>query len=583
MKRKNLADAQVDAFKNRVAETSLSEPTLSHRLQKTCGAYAEPLLSQLLHDSDPFLDWRFSGTAAADCLVDLAPICTRLKNEREDGVFAIKVTLDALSLKSIDSGFKLVVERCHVYLHVTVSSGRDGIDGVDVARMLGEQSQVSRLYLTGDIKNTASLLTEILHSPALTHLSIGGFATDPFKRHLKLLGDAVQSVTHLSFTNTPLIPLDSEIPRACDLSTDSFEAIFEAVGRNPYLQFLQIRGCANIVKTPAFEQLITVLGQHPSLHSLDLSGMHMGRTPGRIGLLINTLRVRYTRSDGKLALKLLDLSSNSIGTAEARQILHALTSGLAIRSLSVAYNRIGDRVASQLLAIHGLNSLNMAGNLLTHLDLPQDSSLRFLCVSENRLKGDNFNLLAHWSTQRAHLRILLAERVGAHIIHDSSWQALTHLSLLNLGSNDIATHSLTYLTDRLTEHQCRLEQLYLCDIGLTQQGLDYFAETLPQNSRLKVLDLRDNAVLEDSASGWSKFWPWARKKQLRTAQMEAFRRVQSAETAADILTDRFVKESPMYRLYAIIFKKSRKQILDPMLTPSWESFIQVLWSYEVDF
>eukprot|EP00984_Skeletonema_dohrnii_P019208 scaffold9129_cov78-Skeletonema_dohrnii-CCMP3373.AAC.1 len=245
-----------------------------------------------------------------------------------------------------------------------------------------------------------------------------------------------------------------------NLNNDGFTAIIRALHSISQLEGLSIHE-SNSVGPDGWNELRFLLDSGVSkLKQLCLRGNNYIGNAG-MGILSNGLR---GIGSSLKVLRLIDISIGNEGLLTVVQALQNCTS-LDLETLQLNRNNFSSAEA-------GLGSLS------------------------NWLQRDEVNL--------EHLG-LGGCRINDEGLHALVEGAANHCEELHLGGNDsITATGLSYLSDSIRSHSCRVKILHLYIMSIGDNGLEVLARGLADNKSVRNLGLNFDDV-SDTSSGWIAF------------------------------------------------------------------------------
>ncbi|XP_044127498.1 NACHT, LRR and PYD domains-containing protein 12-like isoform X2 [Bufo gargarizans] len=185
------------------------------------------------------------------------------------------------------------------------------------------------------------------------------------------------------------------------------------------------------------------------------------------------------------SLKTLDLSYNSLSGPQFSDLMEVLSSSAC---------RIEELLLSRCNLTH-----NSCSQLVSPIS--KSPSLRTLDLSDNRLEGLGFrDLMTAFSSQTCRIETLILSCDGTQIDKSSIQLASTisknqSLRKLNLRGSKLVGHLFSELMEALSSPSFRIEELILRDVSLTDSACSQLAVVIRNNHFLRKLDLSYNNLV----------------------------------------------------------------------------------------
>ncbi|KAM5129452.1 NACHT, LRR and PYD domains-containing protein 12-like [Mantella aurantiaca] len=211
----------------------------------------------------------------------------------------------------------------------------------------------------------------------------------------------------------------------------------------------------------------------------------------------------------------LNLSDNAFTSSCCAQLASGIGSNRTLRALDLSYNNLvgpdfDDLITNLSNPLCQIEELSLRGTGLTNSSCPQlasvinsNQALTKFDLSYNNLEGPVFaDLVASLSHPSCRLEELLLRYTG---LSDRSLTQLASgindnrsLRRLDLSENKVDGDHFSDLIAALSSPTCRVEELKLCGINLTDEQMPLLVQ-LSNNKSLKYLEFSSNAISERSA------------------------------------------------------------------------------------
>ncbi|XP_062392836.1 NACHT, LRR and PYD domains-containing protein 3-like [Sardina pilchardus] len=156
-----------------------------------------------------------------------------------------------------------------------------------------------------------------------------------------------------------------------------------------------------------------------------------------------------------------------------------------------------------------LHSCNLSDKscsyLASALKTSHSSNLRVLNLSDNKLLDSGVELLCsalcHHNCKLEELRLCncnLSDKSCSYLASALKTSHSSNLRVLHLSNNKLLDSGVELLCSALCHHNCKLEELQLCNCNLSDKSCSYLASALKtsHSSNLRVLDLGFNKLLD---------------------------------------------------------------------------------------
>ncbi|XP_062895928.1 NACHT, LRR and PYD domains-containing protein 12-like isoform X2 [Mobula hypostoma] len=282
---------------------------------------------------------------------------------------------------------------------------------------------------------------------------------------------------------------------------DSGVKLVSAVLRNPECK-IQKLWLDNVGLTDsAVEDLASALSTNPSLTELDLGANKLGDSG--VKLVSEALR------NPECKIQKLGLDNVGLTDSAVEDLASALSTNPSLTELDLGANKLGDsgvklvsealrnpecKIQKLWLYDVGLTA-NGAKDLISTLST--NRSLTELSLNDNNLGDSGVKLLsAALRISKCKLQKLWLRNVG---LTDSGVEDLASvlstnpsLTELNLGANELGDSGVKLVSAALSNSKCCIQKLWLFDVSLTANGAKDLISTLSTSRSLKELSLNDN-------------------------------------------------------------------------------------------
>ncbi|XP_062895925.1 LOW QUALITY PROTEIN: NACHT, LRR and PYD domains-containing protein 12-like [Mobula hypostoma] len=254
---------------------------------------------------------------------------------------------------------------------------------------------------------------------------------------------------------------------------------------------------------PGAEDLASALSSNPSLMELNLGANELGDSGVKL--------VSAALTNSKCCIQKLWLFDVSLTANGAKDLISTLSTSRSLKELSLSDNNLGDsgvKLVSAALRdseckIQKLWLWNVgltdsgAGDL--NATLGGNPSLTVLNLNNNKLEDLGVKLVsAALKKSRCKLQELGLRDVG---LTDSGAKDLASalstnpsLTELNLNDNKLGDSGVKLLSEALKKAKCKIQKLWLRDVGLTNPGAEDLASALSSNPSLMELNLGANKL-----------------------------------------------------------------------------------------
>ncbi|XP_072133414.1 uncharacterized protein [Mobula birostris] len=274
------------------------------------------------------------------------------------------------------------------------------------------------------------------------------------------------------------------------------------------------------------EDLASALSTNPSLTELNLSANELGDSGVKL--------VSAALTNSKFCIQKLWLSDVGLTANGAKDLISTLSTNRSLKELSLNDNKLGDSGVKLLSAALRDSECNIQKLCLWNVGLTDSGagdlnaalggnpSLTVLNLNNNKLEDSGVKLVsAALKKSRCKLQELQLRNVG---LTDSGAKDLastlrTNRSLmeLNLNDNKLGDSGVKLVSAALKKAKCKIQKLWLRDVGLTDSGAKDLASALSSNPSLTELNLGANklgdsgvklvsAALKNSECKIQKLW-----------------------------------------------------------------------------
>ncbi|XP_072133528.1 uncharacterized protein [Mobula birostris] len=274
------------------------------------------------------------------------------------------------------------------------------------------------------------------------------------------------------------------------------------------------------------EDLASALSTNPSLTELNLSANELGDSGVKL--------VSAALTNSKFCIQKLWLSDVGLTANGAKDLISTLSTNRSLKELSLNDNKLGDSGVKLLSAALRDSECNIQKLCLWNVGLTDSGagdlnaalggnpSLTVLNLNNNKLEDSGVKLVsAALKKSRCKLQELRLRNVG---LTDSGAKDLastlrTNRSLmeLNLNDNKLGDSGVKLVSAALKKAKCKIQKLWLRDVGLTDSGAKDLASALSSNPSLTELNLGANklgdsgvklvsAALKNSECKIQKLW-----------------------------------------------------------------------------
>ncbi|XP_072133139.1 uncharacterized protein [Mobula birostris] len=273
--------------------------------------------------------------------------------------------------------------------------------------------------------------------------------------------------------------------------------------RNPECK-IQKLGLDNVGLTDSgAKDLISALRTNPSLTELDLGANKLGDS--------GVKPVSEALRNPECKIQKLGLDNVGLTDSGAKDLISALRTNPSLTELDLGANKLGDsgvkpvsealrnpecKIQKLWLSDVGLTA-NGAKDLISTLSTNQ--SLKELSLNDNKLGDSGVKLVsAALKNPESNIQKLWLWNVGLTVsgAKDLSPAISTNRSLmeLNLNDNQLGESGVKLVSAALRKAECKIQKLWLRDVGLTDSGVEQLASALSTNPSLMELNLNDNKL-----------------------------------------------------------------------------------------
>ncbi|XP_059811562.1 NACHT, LRR and PYD domains-containing protein 3-like isoform X2 [Hypanus sabinus] len=318
--------------------------------------------------------------------------------------------------------------------------------------------------------------------------------------------DSLGSVEKLSLSGLRLTPIDCAV-------------LSHVIGFCDTVKHLDLDHC--YIQCEGLQRLA------PSLHrcqELGLANNELGEGDSAVKLISVAL------TDQGCKIQKLRLGNNGITASQTSILASALVKNSSLVQLDMKDNRLGDTGVKQLLGVLsnseckiqklGLKNNSFTASCAKNLAciLRTNHSLIKLELDNNKLEDSGVKLLSEvLRNPQCKIQEL---RLWDVSLTDSFCEDLAialktncSLKLLSLGDNNIGDLGVTRLSKEMVKLQCKLQELDLYNNGLTDSCTESLCFVLNKMSSLKMLDLGGNSFTDKSTDSFRKLI--LRRKSLR--------------------------------------------------------------------
>ncbi|XP_059817765.1 ribonuclease inhibitor-like [Hypanus sabinus] len=291
---------------------------------------------------------------------------------------------------------------------------------------------------------------------------------------------------------------------------DSGVKLVSAALRNPECKIQRLwLGYVGLTDSGA-EDLISALSTNPSLTELNLSGNKLGDS----GVKLVSAALR----NPECKIQRLGLSGVGLTDSGAEDLVSALSTNPSLTELDLSGNKLGDsgvklvsaalrnpecKIQKLWLGDVGLTDSG-AEDLVSALST--NPSLTDLSLSGNKLGDSGVKLVsAALRNPECKIQRLWLGDVG---LTDSGAEDLvsalsTNPSLtdLSLSGNKLGDSGVKLVSAALRNPECKIQRLWLRNVGLTDSGAEDLVSALSTNPSLTDLDLISNSLTDRSVPG----------------------------------------------------------------------------------
>ncbi|XP_072284641.1 NACHT, LRR and PYD domains-containing protein 12-like [Pyxicephalus adspersus] len=240
-----------------------------------------------------------------------------------------------------------------------------------------------------------------------------------------------------------------------------------------------------------------------------------------ISLVTNDLKdsamefICYALTQEQCKIQRLNLSDNAFTSSSCSQLASGIGSKQTLKALDLSYNSLVgadfDFLITELSSpLCQIEELSLRGTGLTNSFCPQlasvincNQALRKFDLSYNNLEGPEFSeVVAALSRPSCRLEELLLRYTG---LSDGSLKQLASgihenqsLRRLDLSENKMSDGPFSDLMATLSRPTCRVEELKMCGVNLTDEQMPLLAQ-LGNNRSLKYLEFSSRAISDCSA------------------------------------------------------------------------------------
>ncbi|XP_078251072.1 NACHT, LRR and PYD domains-containing protein 3-like isoform X3 [Rhinoraja longicauda] len=262
------------------------------------------------------------------------------------------------------------------------------------------------------------------------------------------------------------------------------------------------------------EDLVSALSTNPSLTELHLSGNKLGDSGVKL----------VSAALGSPDCKIQTLGLNNVGLTDsgAEDLVSALSTNPSLTELELSFNKLGNFGVKLVSAVLGnpdckIQRLWLDSVGLTHSGaedlvsaLSTNTSLTELHLSGNNLGHSGMKLVsAALRNPDCKIQRLWLNNVG---LTDSGAEDLVSalstnpsLTELNLSDNTLGDSGMKLVSAALGNPDCKIQRLWLGSVGLTDSGAEDLVSALSTNPSLTELELGNNSLTDRSVPGLRRF------------------------------------------------------------------------------
>ncbi|XP_068107813.1 NACHT, LRR and PYD domains-containing protein 12-like [Hyperolius riggenbachi] len=308
-------------------------------------------------------------------------------------------------------------------------------------------------------------------------------------RNNELVSASLKSFKTLDFFRIHLMPL------SCDV-----------------LAFI-IRCCNEIEKLHLNECYIRSEGLNrlkPAIHNIkDLSLFTNDLKDSAMTTICSAL------ADPLCKIQKLNLSDNGLTSSSCIELANGIKNNQSLKVLDLSCNCLAGPEFNNLIDVMAdpcckIEELSLRGNGLTSISCAQvafmvtrNQSIKKLDLSYNNLEGPEFTeFIAALSCPKCRIEELLLRyiKLTEHWFTQLASGISKNKSLrkLDLSENNVAGPHFSHLMETLSNPSCRIEELKLCGIILTDDQVPLMVQ-LKNNKNLKQLEMSNNTISDRSA------------------------------------------------------------------------------------